>query len=144
MSHAQLAFVHVDEPRDGDPDATRFSFDSLLTGGRVTLTESLEHQPEGIRSAALEAGIKYADKLDFMVVTLPKPGPAVGVFTRNRSCSPRCCWTVSTWPTAKAQTLVVISKNANVFTPSAMDDTRAIVNDVAKRLACATWTSSRP
>jgi N-acetylglutamate synthase/N-acetylornithine aminotransferase len=134
MSHAQLAFVHVDEPRDGDPDATRFSFDSLLTGGRVTLTESLEHQPEGIRSAALRAGIKYADKLDFMVVTLPKPGPAVGVFTRNRSCSPAVLLDRQHLADGEAQTLVVISKNANVFTPSAMDDTKAIVNDVAKRL----------
>lgn len=134
MSHAQLAFVHVDEPRDGDPDATRFSFDSRLTGGRVTLSESLEHQPEGIRSAALRAGIKYPDKLDFMVVTLPEPGPAVGVFTRNRSCSPAVLLDRQHLADGEAQTLVVISKNANVFTPSAMDDTRAIVNDVAKRL----------
>jgi hypothetical protein len=35
MSHAQLAFVHVDEPPDGDPDATRFSFDSVLTGYKI-------------------------------------------------------------------------------------------------------------
>lgn len=135
MSQTQLDLVHVDEPRDGDPDATRFSFDSQLAGGRVTLTESLEHQPDGIRSAALMAGIKYADKLDFMVVTLPKPGPAVGVFTRNRSCSPAVLLDRQHLQDGEAQTLVVISKNANVFTPSAMDDTRAIVNEVAKRLA---------
>ena len=135
MSQTQLDLVHVDEPRDGDPDATRFSFDSQLAGGRVTLTESLEHQPEGIRSAALMAGIKYADKLDFMVVTLPAPGPAVGVFTRNRSCSPAVTLDRQHLEDGEAQTLVVISKNANVFTPTAMDDTRAIVNEVAKRLA---------
>jgi glutamate N-acetyltransferase/amino-acid N-acetyltransferase len=134
MSHAQLAFVHVDEPSDGDPDATQFSFDSALTGGRVTLADTLEHQPEGLRSAALKAGIKYADTLDFMVVTLPAAGPAAGVFTRNRSCSPAVTLDRAHLADGSAQTLVVISKNANVFTPTAMDDTRAIVNAVAKRL----------
>ncbi len=134
MTTAQLDLVHVVEPADGDPEHTRFEFTSRVEGARVAIASTLEHQPAGIRSAALKAGIKYADKLDFAVVKLPSAGPAAGVFTRNRSCSPSVIIDREHLQDGRAQALVVVSKNANVFTPSAMQDTRAIVAGVAEAL----------
>ena len=135
MSSDPLAHVRIHEPPDGDPAATRFAFSSRLEGREVELRSDLSEQPAGLSSAALMAGVKYEDTLDFAVVKLPSRGTASGLFTRNRSCSP--CVTVDRehLQDGHAQALVVVSKNANVFTPTAMEDTRELVEGVASALS---------
>lgn len=129
-----LARLIVTEPDDGDPTHTRYAFRSESTGGVVELVPTLEHQPAGIESAALKARIKYEDTLDFMVVKLPRRGAAAGVFTRNRSVSPAITIDRAHLSDGRAQALCVISKNANVFTPTAYDDARRVVSGVAGAL----------
>lgn len=129
-----LANILLTEDSEKDPENTSYQIDSVVAGSTITVSNDLRHQPKGIRSLALKAHIKYPDVLDFSVVVLDKPGTVAGVFTRNRSASPAVQIGKAHVEDGQAQALVVISKNANLFTPTAYDDTLALVEGVGAAL----------
>ena len=83
----------------------------------MNVEASLAHQPDGIRCAAVAAGIKYEGVLDFTVVKLDAPGSAAAVFTKSLCPSYAVLYGREALADGRAQVLAVISKNANVFTP---------------------------
>lgn len=129
--------ISISSSENRDPDKATYSFTSTVEGEQVSLVKDLSHQPSGLQSMAITTGIKYPDVLDFTVVAMDKPGAAAGVFTRNRSASPAVIIDRKHIENGQAQALVVISKNANVFTPSATADTLALVSGVADALNIA-------
>jgi glutamate N-acetyltransferase/amino-acid N-acetyltransferase len=134
MKTSLLSSISVTAPDDLDPNQAIYKFHSKVEGKEIAIESGLHHQPSGIVSAAIKAGIKYPDVYDLTIVKLPKRGPAAGIFTKNRSASPSVIIDRENLKDGFAQALVVISKNANVFTTTAFDDTQAIINQVATTL----------
>ncbi len=129
-----LQQVNIISEGDMNPDEAKYSFHSLQEGREISIESGLKYQPPGLQSVALKAGIKYPDIYDLTVVKLPQRGLAAGLFTKNRSASPAVQIDRENLKDGKAQALIVISKNANVFTPTAFEDTREVLNEVAKQL----------
>lgn len=79
---------------------------------------SLPHLPPiaGVQLAAGEAGIRYANRVDLLLVTLDAGTTAAGVFTKSKAPSAPVDWCRSILPSGKARALVVNSGNANAFT----------------------------
>jgi glutamate N-acetyltransferase/amino-acid N-acetyltransferase len=127
--NADLAVATSTDPAD---DAITFRSTSL--GRDVKVEGTLVHQPDGIRCAAVSAGIKYADVLDFTVVKLDAPGSAAGVFTRSLCPSYAVLYGREALADGHAQVLAVVSKNANVFTPQGEADTRQMAGWLADEL----------
>ena len=69
--------VVIQYPDDGSPDSTQYGFVSA-EGERIFLSADLRHQPDGLRSAAVKAAIKYEDVYDTCLVVMREPGPAAG------------------------------------------------------------------
>ena len=135
MEIERILGVEVIAPEDGDPGRTQYKFFSRSTGASVALASDLSGQPDGLFSAALKIGIKRPDIYDFAVVKLPERGPAAGVFTRNRCASPAVQIDRAHLADGFAQALVVISKNANVFTPTDRPDAEQVVATIADALS---------
>jgi glutamate N-acetyltransferase/amino-acid N-acetyltransferase len=70
----------------------------------------------GIRLAAAEAGIRYKNRKDVLLVVMPEGTQAAGVLTRSRTASAPVDWCRRHLPAGKARALVVNSGNANAFT----------------------------
>ncbi len=126
--------VFLDESPAGDPSADILSFASRALGRDVEIEASLAHQPDGVRCAALAAGIKHEGVLDFTVVKLDAPGAAAGVFTNNLCPGSAVVVGREVLADGRAQVLAVISKNANVFTPHGEEDTRRVARLLAAEL----------
>jgi len=137
MKNNLLSAITVLSPEDKDPDQTSYTFFSESLGKTLEIEVGLHHQPKGIVSAAIMAVIKYPDVYDLTIVKLPKRGPTAGIFTTNRSSSPSVNLDRKNLEDGFAQALVVISKNANVFTTTAYEDTLAVINQVAVELDVA-------
>jgi glutamate N-acetyltransferase/amino-acid N-acetyltransferase len=118
----------------GDPSADVVSFRSRSLGRDVAVEPTLAHQPDGIRAAAVAAGIKYPDVLDFTVVKLDHVGAAAGVFTTNLCPGYAIPYDRHVLSDGKAQALVVVSKNANVFTPNGAEDTVTMASWLAEEI----------
>jgi glutamate N-acetyltransferase/amino-acid N-acetyltransferase len=129
-----LTLHEPDEGDASDPSGDTLSFHSRVLGREVAIDPTLVHQPEGIRAAAIAAGIKYPDVLDFTVVKLDAPGAAAGLFTTNLCPGHAIPFDREVLADGRAQALVVVSKNANVFTPRGDEDTRAIASGLAREL----------
>jgi glutamate N-acetyltransferase/amino-acid N-acetyltransferase len=114
-----------------DPSDDVVSFRSRKLGRDVAVEGTLAHQPAGLSSIAVCAGIKHEGVLDLSVVKLDAAGAAAGVFTRNRCPSYAVVWDRAKLADGRAQLLCVVSKNANVFTVSGEDDTRAMARQLA-------------
>jgi glutamate N-acetyltransferase/amino-acid N-acetyltransferase len=71
---------------------------------------------EGVRFATAEAGIRYKNRKDVLLVLLPEGTQAAGVFTQSKTCSAPVDWCRAQLAQAKARALVVNSGNANAFT----------------------------
>lgn len=71
---------------------------------------------EGVRIATAEAGIKYKNRTDLLVMTFDKGTQVAGVFTRSRCPSAPVDFCRANLPGGKARVLVVNSGNANAFT----------------------------
>jgi glutamate N-acetyltransferase/amino-acid N-acetyltransferase len=84
--------------------------------------------------AAVAAGIKHADVLDFTVVKLDQPGSAAAVFTRSLCPSYAVTFDKECLADGRAQVLAVVSKNANVFTPHGAEDTRTMARWLSEEL----------
>jgi glutamate N-acetyltransferase/amino-acid N-acetyltransferase len=124
----------LDVAVSGDPSNDIVSFHSRTLGRDVAVEPTLAHQPAGIRAGAVAAGIKYPDVLDFTVVKLDRVGSAAGVFTNNLCPGYAIPYDRHVLSDGKAQALVVVSKNANVFTPNGADDTLAMAGWLAEEL----------
>ncbi len=120
-----------------DPADDVVSFRSSSLGRDVNVDASLVHQPDGIRCAAVSAGIKYEGVLDFTVVRLDAPGSAAAVFTRSLCPSYAVLYGREALADGKAQALAVISKNANVFTPRGDADTKTMAGWLSEELGVA-------
>jgi glutamate N-acetyltransferase/amino-acid N-acetyltransferase len=122
------------ETPTSDPSADVFSFHSRKLGRDVKIEGSLVHQPEGMRAAAVAAGVKYDDVLDFTAVLLDEPGSAAGVFTRSLCPGSAVTFDRANLADGRAQLLAVVSKNANVFTATGMEDTQALARGLAREM----------
>jgi glutamate N-acetyltransferase/amino-acid N-acetyltransferase len=79
------------------------------------------HYPElpeiaGIRFATAEAGIKYKNRTDVLLVEMDEGTVVAGVFTRSKCPSAAVDWCRDNLPGGKARALLVNSGNANAFT----------------------------
>jgi glutamate N-acetyltransferase/amino-acid N-acetyltransferase len=127
--------VYLDVAESNDIAADVVSFDSRTEGREVRVEGTLAHQPRGLASVAVAAGIKQEGVLDLSVVKLDEPGVAAGVFTKNRCPSYAVTWDREKLSDGRAQLLAVVSKNANVFTPRGADDTRTMARWLASEFA---------
>jgi glutamate N-acetyltransferase/amino-acid N-acetyltransferase len=121
----------------GEPSADVVSFRSRALGRDVVVEPTLEHQPDGVRAVAVAAGIKHPDVLDFTVVKLERVGAAAGVFTKNLCPGYAIPYDRRVLSDGKAQALLVVSKNANVFTPSGAEDTVTMARWLAQEIEVA-------
>jgi glutamate N-acetyltransferase/amino-acid N-acetyltransferase len=80
--------------------------------------EALPHLPPiaGVSIATAQAGIRYANRTDLLLVTLAEGTSAAGVFTTSKAPSAPVDWCRSILPAGKARALIVNSGNANAFT----------------------------
>ena len=93
---------------------------------------------DGVRFAACEAGIRYANRKDLLVAVLDAGTVAGGVLTRSKTCSAPVLWCRENLEKdGKAQALVVNSGNANTFTGKrGADATRITAEAAAKAVGC--------
>jgi len=80
-----------------------------------------DHYPElpeiaGIRFATAEAGIKYKNRTDVLLVEMDEGTVVAGVLTRSKCPSAAVDWCRDNLPGGKARALLVNSGNANAFT----------------------------
>jgi glutamate N-acetyltransferase/amino-acid N-acetyltransferase len=126
--------VSLETASSSDPSLDVVSFESRTLGRDVIVENSLAHQPDGIESAAVAAGIKSEGVLDFTVVKLPEPGAAAAVFTTSLCPSYAVQYDREVLADGRAQVLSVLSKNANVFAPHGAEDTRTMAHWIAEEL----------
>lgn len=91
--------------------------------------------PKGFKTYVTNLGIKDGTK-DFLCVHSSVPCQAAGVFTQSRFAGPSIIVSKKNIRNAQAQTIVAISKNANVATGAGgLSDAQEIVASVAKELS---------
>jgi glutamate N-acetyltransferase / amino-acid N-acetyltransferase len=80
--------------------------------------ETLPHLPviAGVKIATAQAGIRYANRTDVLLITLDEGTVAAGVFTRSKAPSAPVDWCRSILNAGTARVLIVNSGNANAFT----------------------------
>jgi glutamate N-acetyltransferase/amino-acid N-acetyltransferase len=80
--------------------------------------KSYQTMPEiaGVRMATAEAGIKYKNRTDVLLMVFDKPANVAGVFTRSKCPSAPVDFCRSNLAHGKARAVVVNSGNANAFT----------------------------
>ncbi len=77
---------------------------------------------DGVRFAAGEAGVRYANRTDVMLALLDEGTQAAGVFTKSKCPSAPVDWCRARLAGGKARALLVNSGNANAFTGKAGRD----------------------
>ena len=93
----------------------------------------------GVRFATAEAGIKYKNRTDVLLMAFDEGTTAAGVLTRSKCSSAAVDWCRANLPGGKARGLVVNSGNANAFTGAKGKESVALTADyAAKALGCAT------
>ena len=70
----------------------------------------------GVKLATAQAGIKYENRTDVLLVTLTEDTTVAGVFTRSKAPSAPVDWCRSILGSGTARALIVNSGNANAFT----------------------------
>ncbi|WP_423066443.1 bifunctional glutamate N-acetyltransferase/amino-acid acetyltransferase ArgJ [Devosia sp. CN2-171] len=70
----------------------------------------------GVRFATAEAGIKYKNRTDVLLVSMDEGTVVAGVLTRSKCPSAAVDWCRDNLPGGKARALLVNSGNANAFT----------------------------
>jgi len=71
---------------------------------------------KGVRLAVAQAGIKYENRTDVLLMLLPEGTEVGGVLTRSKTCSAPVDWCREQLQHGSAGALVVNSGNANAFT----------------------------
>ncbi|MFD2647546.1 bifunctional glutamate N-acetyltransferase/amino-acid acetyltransferase ArgJ [Devosia albogilva] len=94
---------------------------------------------EGVRFATAEAGIKYKNRTDVLLMAFEEGTVAAGVLTRSKCSSAAVDWCRAHLPGGKARGLVVNSGNANAFTGVKGRESVELTADYAARaLGCST------
>ncbi len=70
----------------------------------------------GVRFATAEAGIKYKNRRDVLLMLFDKGTEVAGVFTQSKCPSAPVEWCKAALPSGRARALLVNSGNANAFT----------------------------
>jgi glutamate N-acetyltransferase/amino-acid N-acetyltransferase len=93
----------------------------------------------GVRFATAEAGIKYKNRTDVLLMAFDEGTVAAGVLTRSKCSSAAVDWCRANLPGGKARGLVVNSGNANAFTGTkGKDSVQRTAEIAAKALGCST------
>jgi len=94
---------------------------------------------EGVRFATAEAGIKYRNRTDVLLMAFDEGTAAAGVLTRSRCSSAAVDWCRANLPGGKARGLVVNSGNANAFTGvKGRESVEQTAEYAARALGCST------
>ncbi len=88
----------------------------------------------GVRLGAAEAGIRYRNRTDLVLLELAPGTTAAGVFTTNRCPGAPVDWCRAALTGGRARAVVVNAGNANVFTGKAGRDTCAATAAAAAKL----------
>ena len=92
---------------------------------------------EGVRLATAEAGIRYKNRTDVLLVTVDEGTAAAGVFTTSKCPSAPVDWCRAALKGGKARGLVVNSGNANAFTgKTGAQAVKLTAQIAAKALGC--------
>jgi glutamate N-acetyltransferase/amino-acid N-acetyltransferase len=92
---------------------------------------------DGVHIATAEAGIKYRDRTDLLVMTFAEGTEVAGVFTRSKCPSAPVDFCRANLPGGKARVLVVNSGNANAFTgKKGRESTRITAEAAANAAGC--------
>jgi len=93
---------------------------------------------DGVRIATAEAGIKYRNRTDLLMVVFDRPAAVAGVFTRSKCPSAPVDHCRANLAAGIARGLVVNSGNANAFTGrKGREATTATAEAAAAALGCA-------
>ena len=93
----------------------------------------------GVRFATAEAGIKYKNRTDVLLMAFDEGTTAAGVLTKSKCSSAAVDWCRANLPGGMARGLVVNSGNANAFTGAKGKQSVELTADyAAKALGCAT------
>jgi glutamate N-acetyltransferase/amino-acid N-acetyltransferase len=92
---------------------------------------------DGVRFATAEAGIRYRDRTDVLLMVFEKGAAVAGVFTRSKCPSAPVDWCKAALAGGKARALLVNSGNANAFTGKRGRETvKLSAAMVAKAVGC--------
>ena len=92
----------------------------------------------GVRLAACQAGIRYANRTDLMMAVLDPGTTVAGVLTKSKTCSAPVLWCRTNLEKGIGRALVVNSGNANAFTgKKGMEATRITAEAAAAAVGCA-------
>ncbi len=92
----------------------------------------------GLRIATAEAGIKYRNRTDLLMMVFDRPASVAGVFTRSKCPSAPVDLCRANLAGGTARALVVNSGNANAFTGKrGRETTEATAQAAAKAAGCA-------
>jgi len=95
-------------------------------------------QVPGVKLAACEAGIRYANRTDLMLAVLQSGTAVAGVLTRSKTSSAPVLWCRKNLGKGTARALVVNSGNANTFTgKKGAEATRITAEAAAAAVDCA-------
>lgn len=91
----------------------------------------------GVAIATAQAGIKYRNRTDLLLMAFDEGTAVAGVFTRSRCPSAPVDWCRANLPGGRARALVVNSGNANAFTGRrGRETTTATARAAAEALRC--------
>ncbi len=91
----------------------------------------------GVRLGAAEAGIRYQNRTDLVLIEMPAGTHVAGVFTRNKCPGAPIDWCRDGVVGGRARAVVVNAGNANVFTGRAgADAVEATARATARLLGC--------
>jgi glutamate N-acetyltransferase/amino-acid N-acetyltransferase len=91
----------------------------------------------GVRLATAQAGIRYANRTDVLLMMFDEGTTAAGVFTKSKCPSAPVEWCRDHLKAGKARALVVNSGNANAFTgKSGRDACKFTANLAARAIGC--------
>jgi glutamate N-acetyltransferase / amino-acid N-acetyltransferase len=90
---------------------------------------------DGVRIATAEAGIKYKNRTDLMVMVFDEGTEVAGVFTRSRCPSAPVDYCRDNLKAGRARILVVNSGNANAFTGKKGRQSTAMTGETAAKAA---------
>jgi glutamate N-acetyltransferase/amino-acid N-acetyltransferase len=121
-------WIEETQGQDATLDEIRFQ---LSSGQTVSVMPDLRYQPEGIKSSALYAGVSDTEKLDLTLIVLDKMGLGKAVYTTSLTASEAVRFDRKNTAHGQIQALCVLSKNANVFTPTAMKDLYLLADEIA-------------
>jgi glutamate N-acetyltransferase/amino-acid N-acetyltransferase len=94
---------------------------------------------DGVRMATAEAGIKYKNRTDVLMMVFDRPAAVAGVFTRSKCPSAPVDFCRANLAAGRARAVVVNSGNANAFTgKKGREATALTAESAAEAVGCAT------